>query len=202
MKKITITVSLICILALLGSASDITVGLNISYNQGTSDFFKKQTLFLSESGNNYIENTENRLGIGFNLNVYIPIMHKLSISPGFGLVLGHQHYEYNLVGGDESEAKDHFLYLYSGELSLLYNLLTLKNGWLLDVFVGLNYNLFRADSLMREEDKDFLGMQTGVVVKFYQLEHLGFQALFCYKVPFGSDSLAYLTAQAGILYRF
>lgn len=203
MKKVFISFFLIFVFALWTYSSDFSVGLNVSYNYGTSDFFQESELFLSHSGLNYLETKHNLLGIGFSLNIDIPIIKKVYLSPGFSINFGHQHYNYKEIGNDNNSTRDdYFFNIYSGELNLLYDLLSFKNGWDINVLVGLNYNHFRTDPEARRENEKYFGMKAGIVVKFFQLKHFGFQALVCYKLPFSSEPYSYLITQAGILYRF
>ena len=189
------------LLVLPSFSADISLALNINYSQGTSEFFKESSLFLSSSGNTYLETIHNKMGIGFNFSAYIQVIKKLYVSPGFSLSFGHQHYEYQNTASNESKGQNSFFNIYSGELNLAYDLLTLKNGWVIDVFGGLGYNWFKADDLTREDDRNYLGAQAGVMLKFMELKHLGFQVLAYYKMPFGSEYFAYGVIQAGVRYR-
>ena len=181
-------------------ASNFSIGFYTSYNVGTSDFFNESNLYLNYSGKSFIETTRNKLGVGFHLNVNIPLLKKLYISPGVTWIFGHQHYVYQEEEKEDGEVNDFFFNLYGGEVNLFYDLLKLRGGWQISAMAGLNYNYFKADSEMREDDKKFLGFQTGLAFKFFQIKKFGFQGLVFYRMPLGSGYFSYLGLMVGIIY--
>ena len=206
MRKIFLISVLIFFLASWNFAGDFSVNLNINYNAGTSDFFKKSEIPLIFQGLNFLETTHNKLGIGFNLSCNVPLKNRLYLVPGFSIVLGHQSYKYTQVDegstGENDSSTTSFFKIYSGELNLLYDVLVLKNGWFVNALLGLNYNNFKADVEMRADDEKYWGMMAGLGAKFYQLKHLGFQVLGFYKIAFGDERFSFVGIQSGLSYRF
>lgn len=206
MKKLTLIAFLTLLITLPGFSTDFSVNFNINYNHGISDFFEKSQLPLSYGGMNFIEERQNRMGLGFNAGINVPILKRLYVVPGFSMYFGHQQYEYNQVDlwstGQNNVKETYYFKIYSGELSLQYDVLVLKNGWHFSLLAGLNYNHFTADNEMLMEDEKYWGMQTGAATRFLQLKHLGFQAAFIYKKPFSAEFASFIGGQAGIAYRF
>ena len=201
MRKSLITAILALCMFSFVNAEKISLGIHVNYNIGTSDFFKESVLYLQHSGRTFIETTQNKMGIGFHFDVNIPLVKRLTLSPGFTWMFGHQHFVYQEEEKEDGQLADYFFNLYSGEVNLSYDLLKLKKGWHIAVIAGMNYNFFKADSEMREADKKFLGFQTGLSFKFFQLKRLGFQGTVFYRVPLASGYFSFLGIQAGVLYR-
>ncbi|MCK4763477.1 MAG: hypothetical protein KAW12_14860 [Candidatus Aminicenantes bacterium] len=206
MKKLIFAVILIFLTASWSFSSGLSANLNINYNHGVSSFFDRSELQLTSSGLDFIESRQNRMGLGFTFSVNIPIYKRLYIVPGVSMNFGHQQYAYTQVGangaGEDDTKNTYYFQLYSGEMSLLYDLLVLKNGWTVNLLLGLNYNSLKIDNETLVENQKYLGMQTAVGAKFQQLKHLGFQFFAYYKMPFAADLLAYVGAQGGISYNF
>jgi hypothetical protein len=188
----------------LALCGDFSVNLSISYNYGTSDFFgeSQQSYFIG--GDNYLETIDNRMGIGFNVSINIPLVKRFYLVPGFSLNFGHQQYTFTNQDDPEANSQNEtsYFYIYSPEISLLYDLFDLKNGWKLDLLLGLTYSTFRADAEMREEDTNFWGLQLGIGARFLDLKRFGLQIFGFYKMPFQSDLYAYVGSMAGVSYRF
>lgn len=206
MKKLILTALLALSITLPGFSADFSVNLDINYNHGSSGFFDKSQMPLSNGGMNFIEERQNLMGLGFHAGINISILERLYVVPGFSIYFGHQQYDYSQVdtgSTGENDAKETYYFkIYSGELSLRYDVLVLKNGWHLSLLGGLNYNHFTADDEMLMENEKYWGMQTGIAARFFQLRHLGFQAAFIYKKPFGKEFASFISGQAGIIYRF
>lgn len=206
MKKVLLVFVLVFSLISWNLAGDFSLNLNINYNSGNDDFFNKAELPLTFLGLNYIETTHNKLGIGFNLGLNIPLMQRLYLVPGFNVVLGHQAYTYAMVANgtdaQTAETATHYFQIYSGELNLQYDLLVMENGWLVNAVLGLNYNKLKSDTEMRIDDDSFWGMTAGLGAKFFQLKHFGFQFLAFYKTFFGGKDYNYMGLQTGLSYRF
>ncbi|MCK5058948.1 MAG: hypothetical protein KAT34_20040 [Candidatus Aminicenantes bacterium] len=206
MKKLMLIAILTLSLLSWGVSADFSVNLNMNYNHGIADFFEQSQLPLSYMGMNFIEKKQNNMGLGFNLSINVPILKRLYLVPGASMNFGHRQYEYTQVDtwstGANNVKDTHYFKIYSGELSLQYDLLVLKNGWYFSLLFGLNYNYFTADNEMMMEDEKYWGTQTEVMARFLQLKHLGFQAAFFYRKPFSADFASFIGGRAGIFYRF
>ncbi len=205
MKKLILAAIFILLSTAWGLAGNFSVNLNINYNYGISDFFEESKLHLSRSGLNFIETKQNNLGLGFNFSLNIPILKRIYLSPGVGMYFGNQQYGYTQTDAGsqgEYDLKDTYYFKhYFGEISLQYDLLVLRNGWSIGLLVGANYNDFKPDSEMRLKESKYWGMQTGIIARFLQLKHLGFQAAGYYKKPFNPDFYSFIGAQAGVFYK-
>jgi hypothetical protein len=193
------------ILATWNFSSDFSVNFNINYNYGVSDFFEESRQFLSYDGKTFVEQKHNYMGFGFNLSVTIPVIERVYVVPGFSIKFGHQDYEYSEIPDDpeiESEKNTFFFHIVSGELNLVYDLLTFRKEWTIQIMAGLTYNQFRADEGMRLEDKTFWGFHPGIGLKFLQMKHFGFQLVVFYDIPFDSEHFSYINTYIGIMYRF
>jgi hypothetical protein len=206
MKKLILAAFFFLLLTFSGFSTDFSVNLNINYNYGSTGFFGESQLQLSSEGMNFIEKRQNRMGLGFNTGINVPIRDRLYLVPAFSIYFGHQQYEYSQVDSwstGENDIKDTYYYkIYSGELSLQYDLLVLENGWHFSLLFGLNYNYFTADIEMLTANEKYWGIQMGAATRFLQLKHLGFQAAFIYKKPFGSEFASFIGGQTGLCYRF
>ncbi len=207
MRKLFFTLIIVLLPGAGIFSSDFSVSLNINYNAGTTGFFQESSQQLSSNGLNFIEKKHNQMGVGFNFGFYFPIIKRFYIVPGVSMYFGHQQYEYTQVDGTDNtgsnDVKDtYYFQIYSGELNLLYDLLVLDNGWYVDLLLGINYNYFKADAEMMVDNEKYLGLQTGVGARFFQLRHLGFQFFGYYKVPFSDERLAYMGVHTGLSYRF
>jgi opacity protein-like surface antigen len=205
MRKLSLIVLFTAILATWNFSSDFSVNFNINYNYGVSDFFEESRHFLSYDGKTFVEQKHNYLGFGFNLSVTIPVIERLYVVPGFSMRFGHQNYEYSEIPDDpeiESEKNTFFFHIVSGELNLVYDLLTFKKEWTIQIMAGLTYNQFSADEEMRSEDKTYWGFHPGIGVKFLQMKHFGFQLNVYYDIPFNSELFSYINTYIGIMYRF
>lgn len=201
-KVIIILVSALASLPVFSSGFGMV--FNVNYNIGTSDFFDRNETTYQSSGYNFLESKRNKLGIGFNAGIIIPVTSKLSIIPSFTVNFGHQSYEFAKVEetSDSDVSETYSLLTYSGAIAANYDILTLKNGWRIVLHLGANYNKFQADNESGIEDTDYLGAEAGIGAKFFQVENFGFQAFAIYKYPFSENNFRYLTLQAGIIYRF
>lgn len=206
MKKLMLIAFLALSLLSWGVSADFSFNLSINYNHGIASFFEQSQLHLSYMGMNFIEKKQNKMGLGFNVSINVPIMKRLYLVPGASMFFGHQQYEYTQTDswstGKNDTKATHYFKIYSGELSLQYDLLVLKNGWYFSLLFGLNYNYFTADKEMMIDDEKYWGTQTEVMTRFLQLKHLGFQAAFFYKKPFSTDFASFIGGRAGISYRF
>jgi hypothetical protein len=205
MRKLFLIVLFTAILASWNFSSDFSVNFNINYNYGASDFFDESQLFLSYDGQTFVERRHNYLGFGFNVSVTIPVVKKVYVVPGFSIKYGHQDYEYSEVPDDaevESDKNTFFFKIVSGEFNLVYDLLTFKGEWTVQVLAGLTYNQLDADEGMRLEEKAFWGFHPGVGLKFQQMKHFGFQLVVFYEIPFDSELFSYVNSYIGIMYRF
>lgn len=209
MRRLALTSFFVFLFASWTFASNFSVNLGINYNAGSADFFQESTLHLSYSGLNFVEKKHNQMGFGFNLGFNIPITKRLYIVPGVSMYFGHQQYEYTQVNATPGQAnagedvKDtYYFIIYSGELNLMYDLFVLKNGWHINLVLGLNYNYFKADAEMLLDDEKYWGMQAGLGARFLLLRHFGFQVLGYYRLPFSDERFASVGALAGICYRF
>ncbi|MFC2155626.1 hypothetical protein ACFLRB_03950 [Acidobacteriota bacterium] len=206
MKKLMLIAILTLSLLSWGVSADLSVNLNINYSQGIADFFEQSQLPISFMGMNFIEKKQNKMGLGFNVSVNVPIMKRLYLVPGASMYFGHQKYEYTQTDswstGANNVKETHYYKIYSGELSLQYDLLVLKSGWYFSLLFGLNYNYFTADNEMMMDDEKYWGTQTEVMARFLQLKHLGFQTAFFYRKPFSADFASFIGGRAGISYRF
>lgn len=204
MKRISVMFLMLVFLIVSGFSSDYSVNFNINYNAGNSDFFTKTENSSFSGGYNYLEKEWNKMGLGFNLGVNIPITKKLSVIPGFTIDFGHQEYEFSRVEeASDTDIKDnYFFHLLSGEIKLNYNILSFKNGWKIIVALGAGYNSLKVDEDLRIEDKSFLSVTSGIGAQYFQLKHFGFQVFIFYKYPFKEKEFEYLSLQAGIIYRF
>lgn len=206
MKKLMLIAILTFSLLSWGVSADLSVNLNINYNHGVGDFFEQSQLPLSFMGMNFIEKKQNKMGLGFNVSVNVPIRKRLYLVPGASMYFGHQQYEYTQTDdwstGANNVKETHYFKIYSGKLSLQYDLLALKSGWHFSLLFGLNYNHFTADNEMMTNDEKYWGTQTEIMARFLQLEHLGFQTAFFYKKPFSADFASFIGGRAGISYRF
>jgi hypothetical protein len=204
MKKIVVLAIIVFAMSGLIFCENFSVNLNISYNYGTSGFFGKSQQSYFIGGENYLETIDSRMGIGFNVSINIPLVKRLYLVPGFSLNFGHQQYTFANQDdpGANSQNETSYFHIYSPEISLLYDLFNLKNGWKLDLLAGLTYSTFKADAEMKKENTDFWGLQMGVGARFLQLKHFGFQLFGYYRMPFKSDLYGYIGSMAGISYRF
>jgi hypothetical protein len=205
MRKVFLIVVLTVICAAGGYASDFSVNLNVNYNYGVSDFFDESRLFLSYDGQTFVERRHNYLGFGLNVSVTVPIIHKVYVVPGFSIKYGHQDYEYSPVLEDstvESDKNTFFFKIFSGELNLVYDLLTFKGDWIVQVLAGLTYNQLSADEGMNLEERTYWGFHPGIGLKFLQMKHFGFQLVVFYEIPFDSELFSYVNSYIGIMYRF
>lgn len=204
MNKLVVTAIIILTCSSLILAGNFSLNLNISYNLGVSDFFEKTQQSYFIGGANYLETTDTRMGIGFNVNITIPLIKRLYLVPGFSIDFGHQQYTFvNQDSEDEdSENETRYFHIYSPEVNLLYDLFNLKNGWKLDLLAGLTYNAFKADAGMRRDDTQYWCLQLGIGARFLQLKHLGFQIFGYYRIPFKSELFTYIGSMAGVSYRF
>ncbi len=185
-------------------SSELGMVFNVNYNIGTSDFFNRTETIYNSSGYNFLESKRNKLGIGFNTGVIIPVTSKFSIIPSLTVNFGHQSYEFLMVEGtsDNDVSETYSLLTYSGAIAAHYDILTLSNGWRIVFHLGANYNKFQADDESGIEDKNYWGAEVGIGAKFFQVENFGFQTFVIYKYPFSESDFRYLTLQAGIIYRF
>ncbi|MEN8152597.1 MAG: outer membrane beta-barrel protein [Acidobacteriota bacterium] len=204
MNKISAILLMVTFLIIPALSSDYSLNFNINYNIGNSDFFSRTENLYVSGGYNYLENKRNKLGMGFNLGINIPITKKLSVLPGFAIDFGHQNYEFSMVEkASDSDIKDnYFFYIYSGELKLNYNIFSFKNGWKMILAFGINYYTFKGDEAIGLEDSSFWGVISGIGAQYFQLEHFGFQAFILYKYPLKEKDFQYLTLRAGVIYRF
>ena len=203
MKKFIIPAVFLLIYPSLILSDGFTINLNISYNYGVSDFFDKaqKTYFIGDT--NYLETKDNRLGIGFNISLNIPLIKRLYLVPGFSFNFGHQQYTFEARdnAGGELEDETRFFQIYSPELNFLYDLFRLKNGWKINLMLGFNYSTFKADAEMKTINTNFWCLQLGIGARFLEQKHFGFQILTYYKMPFDNDTYAYIGAMTGILFK-
>lgn len=209
MKRNILTFALVLLMSLSLFPGDLSVNFNINYNFGTADFFNLKETTVTVDDKNFLDTRDNRMGFGFNLTVNIPVMERLYVVPGIGVVFGRQNYEYievddqgDPVVSDANEAHEYYFYIYSGELGMMYDLLKFKSGWDISVLGGLTYNLFRPNEKMNLEEENYFGAQFGLGARFFELKHLGVQLFGYYRFPFSADLMAHLGAQFGISYRF
>jgi len=204
MNKKVIIILVLALTSLPVFSSGFGIVFNVNYNIGNSDFFDKTETLYQTSGYNFLESKRNKLGMGFNAGVIIPITSKLSIIPSLTLNFGHQNYEFlKLEGTSDSDIKDNYSFLfYSGEVKAHYDIFVLKNGWRITMLVGANYNSFQADGESGLEDTNYWGAEAGIGAKFFQVENFGFQTFLIYRYPFSEENFKYLTLQAGIIYKF
>ncbi len=125
---------------------------------GNSDFFNRNETLYQSGGYNFLESKRNKLGIGFNTGVIIPVTSKLSIIPSVSANFGHQSYEFSMIEGasDNDISETYSMLIYSGALSVNYDIFTLRNGWRIVVHLGANYSKFQADDESGIEDTDYL----------------------------------------------
>lgn len=205
MRKLSFILLFTMILTTWNFSSDFSVNMNVNYNYGLSDFFDASQLFLSYEGKNFVERRHNYLGLGFNVSVTIPVIKKLYVVPGFTIRYGYQDYEYRELTDDteaEPEKNTFFFNIVSGEVNLVYDLLSFKKYWCLQIIAGLTYNQFSADEEMRLEDKNYWGFHPGIGLKFLQMKHFGFKLAVFYDIPFDSEIFSYIYTYVGIIYRF
>ena len=210
MKKFIFLSSFVLILTSMTFSSGYSVGFGLSYNHGISDFFEKSQNFFTYNGLSFVEKKHNRIGLGFNVNVRIPVTDKISIIPGFNYNFGHQvhdfptNYEESNVdpNTENMTKKNYYFYIYSGELNISYDLLVLKNGWNISALVGLNYNYFKADNEMLMDTEKYWGLKAGIGIAFLHLKRFGFQVSVFYRMPFNSKLFSYFGGDVGVLYRF
>ncbi|MEN8222486.1 MAG: hypothetical protein ABFR36_04425 [Acidobacteriota bacterium] len=204
MNKKVIIVLVLALATLPVFSSEFGMVFNINYNIGNSDFFDRNETLYQSGGYNYLESKRNKLGMGFNTGVIIPVTSKLSIIPSFTVNFGHQSYEFAKIEGasDNDISETYSLLTYSGAVAANYDILTLGNGWRIVLHIGANYNKFQADDESGIEDTDYLGAEAGIGAKFFQMENFGFQVFVIYRYPFTESDFRYLSLQAGIIYRF
>ncbi len=204
MNKKVIIILVLALTALPVFSSNFGLVFNINYNIGSSDFFERNEIIYQSGGYNFLESQKNKLGMGFNVGIIIPITSKLSVLPSFTINFGHQNYEFlRQEGTSDSDIKDNYSFLiYSGAVKIHYDLFVLKNGWRITMLLGANHNSFKADGESGLKDMEFWGAEAGIGTKFFQMENFGFQTFLIYKYPFSEENYRYLTLQAGIIYRF
>lgn len=206
MRKL-IVITIAAILFTSGAmAADIIIGLSIKYNHGISDFFTKAENTVFDGGEEFLETRKNNMGYGLDLSVAVPVRNRIFVVPGISLSFGHQNYEYTWQTeeantGDNDVKNSYFFKIFSGEVSLMYCLLPMDNGWNINVLGGLNYNKLTADEETLIENKNYLGLHLGIATKFFQQKHLGFQFEVLYRMPFASDMPGYISGRAGFLYK-
>ncbi len=145
------------------------------------------------------------MGLGFHAGLYIPVSKRVCINPGITFNFGHHQYEKTAAenGGEEDAIRDtYYFHIFSGNINVIYDLLKLKNGWNIGVMAGISKNRFKADSEMAVESQSYWGAQMGIRSQFLDHKNLGLQICIAYNMPFESDLFAYLTARAGIIYKF
>lgn len=203
MKKFIVPAVILLIYSSLIFGGNFTVNLNISYNYGTSDFFGKTQKIYFIGDSNYLETKDNRLGIGFNISLTIPIIKRVCLVPGFSYNFGHQQYTFESrdTANGELEDETRFFQIYSPEINLLYDLFRLKNGWKINLMLGLNHSTFKADAEMKTINTNFWCLQLGMGARFLEQKHFGFQILAYYKMPFDNDTYAYIGILTGMLFK-
>ena len=204
MNKKVIIILVFALASLPVFSSGFGIVFNVNYNIGNSDFFNRNETLFQSGGFNFLESKRNKLGIGFNTGVIIPITSKLSITPSITANFGHQSYEFSIIEGasDNDISENYSLLIYSGALSVNYDIFTFRNGWRIALHLGANYSKFQADDESGIEDTDFWSAEAGIGAKFFQVKNFGFQVFVIYKYPFSEENFRYLTLQAGIIYKF
>jgi len=204
MNKKVIIILVLALTSLPVFSSGFGIVFNVNYNIGSSDFFDKTETIYQSGGYNFLESKRNKLGMGFNAGIIVPVTSKLSVIPSLTVNFGHQNYEFlRQEGISDSNIKDNYSFLiYSGEINAHYDIFVLKNGWRITMLIGANYNSFQADGESGLKETKYWGAEAGIGTKFFQLENFGFQTFLIYKYPFSEENFRYLTLQAGIIYRF
>ncbi len=185
-------------------SSGLGITFNTNYNIGNSEFFTLTERLYVTNGFNYLESKNNKLGMGFNFGFEIPVASRFSVIPSFTVNFGYQQYEFTKQeSAGDSDMKDNYsFFIFSGELKVNYDVIVLRNGWRVTLLLGFDYNNFKADNETGLPDVNFWGAQGGIGVKFFQLEHFGFQSFVIYRYPFNEKNFEYLTIQAGLIYKF
>jgi len=201
MNKKVIIILILTLISFPVFSSGLGLVFNVNYNIGNSDFFEKSERLFQSDGNNYLESIKNKLGMGFNAGVIIPVTPKLSVIPSFTVNFGHQVYELQMLEGisDADKSENYSLFIFSGELKANYDLIVLNNGWRVTLLFGANYNSFTADDEAGIEDITYWGAEAGIGVKFFQVENFGFQTFLIYKYPFSEENFRYLVRDSNTL---
>ncbi len=204
MKKAVIAFLIIQVFTFGLFSSDFALNFNIKYNAGNSGFFGNSSTLLMSEGFNYLEKSKYSMGVGFGLDLFIPLHKKIYIIPGISVDYGHRAYEFTGVEtASDADMKDNFYFhIFRGDLKLNYDILSLKNGWIFSVLGGIGYNNVKADSEINTGEKKYWNVLAGFGVKFFQLKHFGFNLLTFYNYPLKNKKFEYLTVSGGILYRF
>lgn len=205
MKKTFILFILVIFTSVFSFTSDFAIGLNINYGHGISDFFSLREANYQFQGQTFIENRQNKVGLGFNLSLYIPVVKNLYIAPGYSIHNNHQHYEYTEYVGEQengSQKDDYFFQIHSPAINILYDFLRLKNGWIFSISAGVNYNFLRKDGELNFDLENYMGFSAGLYGKFFALKNLGFQIIFFYNTSFSDPTLSYINGSVGLIYRF
>lgn len=204
MKKIFFGLFGVVYFSIFLISSEFALNVNIHYSAGNSSFFDNNSNLFWDGGYNYSEKSKNKMGMGFSLNLVIPVVKRLSMVPGVSVDFGNQNYEFKRVEAEsDSDVKQNFYFhLIRSDLKLNYDFLVLKNGWSLSAIVGMGYSVLSSDAEINTGNDKFWNVITGLGVKFFQLKHLGFYFSSIYNYPLKNRNFEYLTFQSGIIYRF
>jgi len=180
-----------------------TLQLSFNYGHGVSSFFEIQENTLQQKGSLHGEKFRNRAGLGFGAALTLPVANRLSVQPCWSLNYGHQKYELiPEIKVADTERKNYYFRNHSLGLNLLFELLTLENGWIVNLLGGLNLNLVNADTEIGFAKKTYPGWLAGLGFRFKESRRIGFFCNFHYKSFFSDQAIAYAGADIGFTYKF
>ena len=81
MRKKVIGLLVLAMASLPVFSNGLGMVFNINYNIGMSDFFERQNTSFQVMGYNFLESKRNKMGMGFNAGLMIPITSKLTVIP-------------------------------------------------------------------------------------------------------------------------
>ena len=200
MKKFALLAAFVFISSSFALPADFSIHANINYSFGLNDFFDLNQVTYSFDGKNYLDKTRNKMGLGFNVGLNIPLSDKLFLTPAYSFQFGHQKFEsVNLGDSREDNRKNSYFNITSGELTAGYNFLEIQQTWLFSAHLGLNYNWVKADKSLNLTDT-YWGWHGGLSARFQELKRLGFQLSAILRMPFSNAYYTILVVQAGIIY--
>ena len=184
------------------SATDIRIDMGSGYSLGLSSYFKESETAIPLADQTDIQRSRTRLGFSFRLGAAVPVWKKIFVAPAFGVTYGHKQNEYVPAGNtDDATTKNYYMRLFTSELNVGYDYLSLANGWDFYGLVGLTHQAMKGDKELLISNKNSIGWQAALGFRFQQVRRLGFQALTFYRASMEKPNLSYAGLVLSIFYR-
>ena len=205
MKRTFILLIIIALFSLNIYSKGYNLFFGIGYGHGLSDFFEESKTNYNYDGKSFVDTRTNELGFNFVLNLSIPLSEKLSIIPGISMAAGNQGHSYEEITTSqqgESVSEQFSFNLFSGDIVLSYDVLSISKDIVFNVLGGFNYTIFNSDKGMMIEKTKYFGALIGFGIKFLQIDQFDLITNVMYNHAFNKDMPSFIKGQVGLRYKF